>query len=149
MLDIDLFKCINDSLGHADGDALLITLGKRLLSSVRETDTVGRMGGDEFVIVMPDFKSLEDVKRCGSEIVNNIAKPITIGDREINITVSVGLCIYPDDGLEAEQLLKSADDAMYIVKDRGRNGLGLFTKSMPEEFRDKRKVEDDQSSTLG
>jgi diguanylate cyclase (GGDEF)-like protein len=149
MLDIDLFKRINDSLGHADGDALLITIGKRLLSTVRETDTVGRMGGDEFVIVMPDFKSLEDVNRCGSEIVKNIAKPIAIGNREINITVSVGLCIYPDDGLEAEQLLKSADDAMYVVKNRGRNGLGLFTKSMPEEVRDKRKVEDDQRSTLG
>jgi diguanylate cyclase (GGDEF)-like protein len=133
MVDIDHFKRINDSLGHADGDALLTAVGKRLLSCVRETDTIARMGGDEFVIVMPDFTSLEDVKRCGLQIVNSAARPITIGDREINITVSVGLCIYPDCGLEADQLLKNADAAMYVVKDTGRNGLQIFTESMIEE----------------
>jgi diguanylate cyclase (GGDEF)-like protein len=130
MVDIDHFKRINDSLGHADGDALLTAVGKRLLSCVRETDTIARMGGDEFVVVMPDFTSLEDVERCGRQIVNGAARPITIGDREINITVSVGLCIYPDCGLEADQLLKNADAAMYVVKDTGRNGLQIFTESM-------------------
>jgi len=137
MVDIDYFKRINDSLGHADGDALLTAVGKRLLSCVRETDTIARMGGDEFVVVMPDFTSLEDVKRCGLQIVNSAARPITIGDREINITVSVGLCIYPDCGLEADQLLKNADAAMYVVKDTGRNGLQIFTESMIEESTDK------------
>jgi diguanylate cyclase (GGDEF)-like protein len=133
MVDIDHFKRINDSLGHADGDALLTAVGKRLLSCVRETDTIARMGGDEFVVVMPDFTSLEDVKRCGLQIVNSAARPITIGDREINMTVSVGLCIYPDCGLEADQLLKNADAATYVVKDTGRNGLQIFTESMIEE----------------
>jgi diguanylate cyclase (GGDEF)-like protein len=127
VLDIDHFKRINDSLGHADGDALLSAVGKRLLSAVRETDTVARMGGDEFVIVMPDFQNIEDVERCGSLIVENAARPITIGNREINVTVSIGACIYPDDGLEADQLLKNADAAMYVVKDRGRNGLHILT----------------------
>ena len=133
MVDIDHFKRINDSLGHADGDALLTAVGKRLLSCVRETDTIARMGGDEFVVVMSDFTSLEDVKRCGLQIVNSTARPIAIGDREINITVSVGLCIYPDYGLEADQLLKNADAAMYVVKDTGRNGLQIFTENMIEE----------------
>jgi len=132
MLDIDHFKRVNDSLGHSDGDALLTAVGKRLLSSVREADTIARMGGDEFVIVIPDFKSVEDVKQCGLQIVEKTARPITIGNREINITVSVGLCIYPDFGLEAEQLLKNADAAMYVIKDTGRNGLHIFTESMPE-----------------
>lgn len=141
MLDIDHFKRINDTLGHADGDALLAAVGKRLLSCVRETDTVARMGGDEFVIVMPDFKSLEDVRRCGLQIVEKTARPVTIGNREINITVSVGLCIYPDCGLEADQLLKNADAAMYAIKDSGRNGLHIFTEGMLEEGI---QVEDDQ-----
>jgi diguanylate cyclase (GGDEF)-like protein len=144
MLDIDHFKRINDTLGHADGDTLLTAIGKRLLSSVRETDTVARMGGDEFVIVMTDFKCLEDVKRCGLQIIEKTARPITIGDHEINITVSVGLCIYPDYGLEADQLLKNADAAMYRIKDSGRNGLQIFTGSMLEESRNKPDLKDNQ-----
>lgn len=133
MLDIDNFKHINDSLGHADGDALLRAIGERLRSCARETDTVARIGGDEFVIVMPDFKTLEDVERCGKHIVESTARPITLSSREVKITVSVGLCIYPDGGLDAEQLLKNADAAMYLVKDRGRNGLHLFAEEMIKE----------------
>jgi diguanylate cyclase (GGDEF)-like protein len=133
MLDIDHFKRINDSLGHADGDALLRTVGQRLLSVVRETDTVARMGGDEFVIVMPDFTSLEDVKRCGRQIVETAAQPVRIGEREIKITVSVGLCIYPDYGLGIDDLLKNADAAMYAIKDKGRNGFQMFAEEMLEQ----------------
>ncbi len=136
MLDIDQFKSINDSLGHSSGDALLVAVGKRLRSSVRESDTIARMGGDEFVIVMAEFQSLEDVKRCGLQIVERAAKPIMLGDREINVTVSVGLCIYPDYGLEAGQLLKNADAAMYVVKNTGRNGLHIFTENMLGEGED-------------
>jgi diguanylate cyclase (GGDEF)-like protein len=135
VLDIDHFKHINDSLGHADGDALLAAVGKRLASAVRETDTVARMGGDEFVIVMPDFKSIEDVKRCGVQMVKNAAKPITIGAREIRITVSVGVCTFPDFALEADELFKNADAAMYAVKDSGRNGLRIFNESRVNEGR--------------
>ena len=135
VLDIDHFKHINDSLGHADGDALLSAVAERLLSVVRETDTVARMGGDEFVIVMPDFKSIKDVERCGTLIVESAARPITIGNRAIHITVSIGVCIYPDYGLEADQLLKNADGAMYVVKNSGRNGLHIFTERMTEDDR--------------
>jgi len=132
MLDIDHFKRINDSLGHAGGDTVLRTMGQRLLGVVRETDTVARMGGDEFVVVMPDFTSLADVKRCGEQIVETGAEPVRIGGRELKITVSVGLCIYPDCGLGIDELLKNADAAMYVIKDRGRNGFHLFAEELLE-----------------
>jgi len=129
MLDIDHFKRINDSLGHADGDLLLAAVGKRLLSSVRRTDTVARLGGDEFVIVMPDFKTIEDVKRYSLKIIRNAAQPVVLDNREINITVSVGVCIYPDCGSQADELLKNADAAMYVVKETGRNGFHIFEEN--------------------
>ena len=144
VLDIDYFKRINDSLGHLDGDALLCAIGKRLLSAVRETDTVARMGGDEFVIVMPDVKSRDDVERCGTLIVKTAAGPVMIGTRNINVTISVGACIYPDYGLEADQLIKNADTAMYIVKDSGRNSLRIFSESMIEDDGDQLELENDR-----
>jgi len=133
MLDLDHFKRINDSLGHANGDVLLHAVGQRLLSLIRETDTIGRIGGDEFVSVMPDFKSLEDVKRCGALIVERMAQPIRIGEREIEITVSVGLCIYPDSGLGIDDILKNADTAMYETKDRGRKGFHMFAETVEQQ----------------
>jgi diguanylate cyclase (GGDEF)-like protein len=132
VLDIDHFKQINDSLGHADGDVLLATVGQRLLSSVRESDTVARLGGDEFVIVMPDFRSMDDVERCGRQIIRNAAQPIEVGGRHLSITVSVGIAIYPDVGLDAGDILRSADAAMYAVKDSGRNSLRIFSETMIE-----------------
>lgn len=135
VLDIDNFKQINDSLGHADGDMLLATVGQRLLSSVRESDTVARLGGDEFVIVMPDFRTMDDVERCGHQIIRNAAQPVNIAGRDFSITISVGVAIYPDAGLDADDLLRSADAAMYTVKDSGRNSLRIFTESMMESRR--------------
>jgi len=129
VLDLDYFKRINDSLGHAAGDALLTAVGERLVSLIRETDTIARMGGDEFVIVMPDFKSMEDVRRCGLQMVQRLAEPITIEDREIHITVSVGVCTLPNHAEEEKELFKNADAAMYVVKAAGRNGLNVFGES--------------------
>lgn len=131
VVDIDRFKGINDSLGHAAGDSLLVAAGQRLLSSIRETDTVARMGGDEFVVVMPDFKSMEDVRRCGAQIVRAASEPIDLGDREIRITVSVGVCTFPDYAEDEKQLFKNADAAMYVVKNNGRNGVHVFDESSP------------------
>ncbi len=126
LLDVDYFKQINDSLGHANGDVLLATVGQRLLSSVRESDTVARMGGDEFVIVMPEFRHLQDVERCGQQIIRNTSQPIEIGGRAVKLTISVGVSIFPEDGRTAEELLRHADAAMYTVKDTGRNSLRVF-----------------------
>jgi diguanylate cyclase (GGDEF)-like protein len=130
LVDLDNFKQINDSVGHADGDILLATVGQRLLSSVRESDTVARMGGDEFIIVMPDFRSMDDVERCGHQVIRNAAQPIRIAGRDLSITLSVGVSIYPECGLTAEELLRNADAAMYTVKDSGRNSLQIFTDNM-------------------
>jgi diguanylate cyclase (GGDEF)-like protein len=130
LIDIDYFKQINDSLGHADGDVLLATVGQRLLSSVRESDTVARIGGDEFVVVMPEFRAVQDVERCGHQIIRNAAQPIEISGREISLTLSVGVSIFPEAGRVAEELLRSADAAMYVVKDTGRNSLRIFDESL-------------------
>jgi len=126
LLDIDYFKQINDSLGHVDGDILLATVGQRLLSSVRESDTVARLGGDEFVIVLPEFGTLQDVRHCAQQIMHNASQPIEVNGRQISLTLSVGISIFPEGGRTAEELLRNADTAMYSVKDTGRNSLSFF-----------------------
>lgn len=127
VLDIDHFKQINDSLGHVDGDALLAAVAGRLDSAVRESDTVARMGGDEFVMIIPNCRCLEVVRECGTKVLASLVNPVVIGESELRVTVSIGGCIYPDAALTAEELLKQADAAMYVVKARGRNGLHIHT----------------------
>jgi diguanylate cyclase (GGDEF)-like protein len=130
LIDVDYFKQINDSLGHADGDVLLATIGQRLLSSVRESDTVARMGGDEFVIVVPEFRIMQDIVNCGHQIIHNISQPIEISGRNISVTLSIGVSIFPEGGHTVEELLRNADAAMYNVKDTGRNNLRIFDESL-------------------
>ncbi|MFP5237910.1 MAG: diguanylate cyclase domain-containing protein [Acidobacteriota bacterium] len=129
LIDIDYFKKINDAIGHANGDVLLATVGQRLLSAVREADTVARIGGDEFVVVMPEIRSSEDVERCARQILRNAAQPVEIGGQRIRLTLSLGASVFPDDGRTAEDLLRNADAAMYNVKNSGRNGFRLFSQS--------------------
>lgn len=130
LIDIDYFKQINDTLGHADGDVLLATVGQRLLSCVCESETVARMGGDEFVIVMPEFRSIHDVERCIEQILRSTSQPIEISGRKINLTLSVGVSVFPEDGRTAEDLLRNADAAMYTVKDTGRNSFCVFDQNL-------------------
>jgi diguanylate cyclase (GGDEF)-like protein len=130
LIDIDYFKQINDTLGNADGDILLATMGQRLLSSVRESDTVARMGGDEFVVVMPDFHTMRDVERCGEQIIRSASRPVEIGGRKICLTLSVGIALFPENGHTAEELLRNADAAMNAEKDSGRNSLCVFDESL-------------------
>jgi diguanylate cyclase (GGDEF)-like protein len=130
LIDIDFFKQVNDSLGHAVGDILLTTMGQRLLSSVRESDTVARIGGDEFVIVMPNIRTIEDVKRCGAQIIRNASDPVEVDGQGVNLTLSIGVSIFPENGRTVEDLLRNADAAMYAVKDSGRNSIGVFDESL-------------------
>jgi diguanylate cyclase (GGDEF)-like protein len=130
MVDVDNFKRINDSLGHSIGDTVLKIIAKRILASVRETDTVARVGGDEFVIVLPKFREIVDIERCGEKILTAVDKPIFLDNLKIDITVSAGFCIYPDSGLEPSDLLRNADAAMYTVKGAGRNGLRAFDEAI-------------------
>ncbi|MDE3200538.1 MAG: diguanylate cyclase [Acidobacteriota bacterium] len=128
LIDIDNFKQINDSLGHADGDILLATVGQRLLSSVRETDTVARMGGDEFIILIPEVHSEREIEACGEQILRCVSEPVEISGRTIGLTLSVGVAIYPTDGQSADELLRNADTAMYTVKNSGRNRFCIFDR---------------------
>jgi diguanylate cyclase (GGDEF)-like protein len=134
LIDIDYFKQINDTVGHADGDILLATVGQRLLSSVRESDTVARMGGDEFVIVMPEVHTKREVELCGEQIIRSASQPVEISGHKINLTLSVGVSAFPTGGRTVEALLRNADTAMYAAKDSGRNSLCVFEErlEMPE-----------------
>jgi diguanylate cyclase (GGDEF)-like protein len=126
LVDIDHFKQINDSLGHTDGDILLATLGERLLSSMRDSDSVARLGGDEFVIAIPEVQTIRDVELCAQQIMLSTSRPIAINGREISLTLSVGISIFPEGGRTTEELLRNADSAMYSVKNAGRNSFCVF-----------------------
>ena len=148
MVDVDYFKRINDSLGHSAGDSLLDSIAKKLCSAVRQTDTVARMGGDEFVIVMPEFRDEKDAVRCAEAILQKVSTPTMLGNREVNVTVSVGLCIFPDCAHDAESLLKNADAALYEAKESGRNAFHLFNQSMIVATADKLEFEHDLRHAL-
>lgn len=125
MLDIDYFKRFNDTLGHDRGDQILATVGQRLLASVRESDTVARLGGDEFIVVMPEFQSIDDVRRCAENILNNASRPIDLAAQSLHLTLSIGISLYPDHGQDIPDLLRRADRAMYAIKESGRNGIRI------------------------
>ena len=125
-LDFDHFKNINDTLGHAIGDELLVEIAKRLKVLVREEDTVSRQGGDEFVIVLPNVK-VDGAAHVAKKLLQAVELPITIKGHELVITASIGIAMYPDDGNDLETLFKSADAAMYLAKQNGRNNYCFFT----------------------
>ncbi|HRS83599.1 MAG TPA: PAS domain S-box protein [Smithellaceae bacterium] len=123
MLDLDRFKAVNDTYGHDAGDKLLVGVARCLEGAVREQDTVARIGGDEFVIILPEVSSREDVKMIGERIIEGFQKPISIGEKEFIAAFSMGMALYPDDSGDIEGLMRCADEAMYRVKVEGG---GLF-----------------------
>jgi diguanylate cyclase (GGDEF)-like protein/PAS domain S-box-containing protein len=129
-LDIDRFKYVNDSFGHSCGDALLVAFAARLKLVLREIDTVARFGGDEFVILLTDIKEVGHVDLVASKIIQAFARPISLDGRDLHVTTSVGVSIYPEHGNDADTLLKNADVAMYQAKDQGRNGFRCYTSAM-------------------
>ncbi|MCF8026328.1 MAG: diguanylate cyclase [Desulfobacteraceae bacterium] len=129
MLDLDNLKDINDTLGHDAGDFLLKTAAERLNEAMRKSDTIARFGGDEFVLLLPELKGIEDATRVAQKIVESFRKPFLINTHQLTVTASIGIAVYPDDGSDEASLLKNADIAMYQAKHAGRNRYQVFKKS--------------------
>jgi len=129
-LDLDYFKRINDTLGHAIGDQLLQSVASRLVACVRGTDTVCRHGGDEFVMLLPEIEKSQDAAQVAEKVLLAIALPHIIGGHELHVTSSIGISVYPDDGLNVEMILRNADTAMYHAKSGGRNNYQFFKGEM-------------------
>jgi diguanylate cyclase (GGDEF)-like protein len=131
-LDVDHFKYVNDSLGHAIGDQLLRSMARCLLACVRSSDTVSRQGGDEFVVLLSEVTQAQDVASTADKILAAVSRPHRIGDQDLHITVSVGIGVYPTDGADAETLLKNADLALRHAKATGRSNRQFFGPNMSE-----------------
>ena len=130
VLDLDGFKHVNDSLGHTTGDKLLKSVSNRLVECVRASDTVSRTGGDEFVVVLSELQQLEDASGLARRILTAVAQPHFIDQHDLHVTTSIGISIYPDDGIDAETLIKTADTAMYQAKGNGRHNYQFFEPAM-------------------
>ncbi len=129
-IDLDRFKNVNDSLGHQVGDGLLRTVAEQLVSCTRGTDTVARIGGDEFVVVLTDLNQAEDAAMVAQKALEALSQTFKIDNHELHITPSIGICIYPHDGEDVETLMRNADTAMYYAKEKGRNNYQFFTRQM-------------------
>ena len=141
-LDVDRFKNVNDSLGHDVGDRLLILMAQRLLGCVRTSDTVSRQGGDEFVILLPELTRGLDAGIRAEKILAALSAPYSIDSRSVHVTASIGVVIFPDDGKDAETLLKNADFAMYHAKECGRGNYQFFREDMNVRALERQAIED-------
>jgi diguanylate cyclase (GGDEF)-like protein/PAS domain S-box-containing protein len=133
-LDLDHFKLVNDGLGHSVGDGLLSEVAARLQGSIRASDTISRLGGDEFTILLNDIRSTEAVFGVARKILQSLARSFRVSGHELFVTASIGISLFPADGEDVETLLKTADSAMYRAKELGRNQAQLFTASMNERY---------------
>ena len=129
-LDLDRFKTINDSLGHQMGDRVLLAVAKRLSDSLREGDTVARLGGDEFVVALPEIGDTRYVSAVAAKVLKAISQPMKIDQLELHVEASIGVSLYPQDGHDADTLMRKADTAMYHAKASGRNNFQFFTAEM-------------------
>ncbi len=129
-LDLDGFKKINDTLGHDIGDQLLVEASKRITHVIREGDSVGRLGGDEFIVLVKGFSHIEDTQACAENIHHAFKGIFKLGGRELNVTTSIGIAIYPENGTNSSELLINADSAMYHAKAQGKNTYAYFSDEM-------------------
>jgi diguanylate cyclase (GGDEF)-like protein len=136
-IDLDRFKSVNDSMGHALGDELLKETAFRLSAAVRETDTVARLGGDEYVVILPHIGGVLDVEAILDKTSSMLARPYQLDGREVSITASIGVAIFPDDAADAESLLQNADTAMYAAKDTGRARVEFFEAEMERSIKER------------
>jgi len=147
-LDLDNFKIINDASGHPVGDLLLQHFARRLENTVRDEDTIARLGGDEFVILIVDVHNNQDAALVAQKILHEMEKPILLDHTEVVVTGSIGISTYPEDGVDADTLLKNADVAMYKAKEKGRNTFQFFTAKMNEQAEERLLLENDMRRAL-
>jgi diguanylate cyclase (GGDEF)-like protein/PAS domain S-box-containing protein len=147
-LDLDGFKHINDSLGHPTGDKLLQSVAARLSACIRSTDTVSRQGGDEFVVLLAEVEHEEDPAITAKRILGAVCEPHSIDQHDLHVTTSIGVSVYPDDGLDAETLIKNADTAMYQAKETGRQGYRFFKASMNVRAVERQSIEENLRRAL-
>ncbi len=129
-IDLDRFKVVNDSLGHAMGDRLLQAVTQRLEGCLRQGDTLSRFGGDEFTLLLPEIRNTDDARTIARKLMEALKSPFKLGEHEVYVGVSIGIALYPDSGQKLEELIQQADVAMYHVKGRGKDGYQFYTESM-------------------
>jgi diguanylate cyclase (GGDEF)-like protein/PAS domain S-box-containing protein len=147
-LDLDRFKVVNDTLGHSIGDELLKAIAARLQVSLREEDSVARMGGDEFTVLLADLRTADAAAKIAQKVLDTVALPLQIEGTELFITTSIGIALFPSDGDSAEELLANADHAMYRAKDAGRNSYQMFTPAMNSRALERLSLENDLRHAL-
>ncbi|MGE5522158.1 MAG: EAL domain-containing protein, partial [Rhodospirillaceae bacterium] len=129
-VDLDRFKLINDTLGHAIGDEMLVAVAKRLTACLRATDTVSRHGGDEFLILLPDLQRMDDAARIAEKVLEELSRRYSVGAHQLATSVSIGIAVYPENGTNMADLLRNADAAMYAAKELGRKRFQFYSDSM-------------------
>ena len=147
-LDLDRFKVVNDTLGHAMGDRLLQSVSMRLENCLREGDTLSRFGGDEFTLLLPDISSKDDARKIARKVINALKEPFMLGEHEVFVGVSVGIAMYQEAGNSVEQLIQNADIAMYHVKGRGKDGYQFFSAEMNVTSSNRLQIERDMRNAL-
>jgi diguanylate cyclase (GGDEF)-like protein/PAS domain S-box-containing protein len=148
-MDIDDFKAVNDTYGHELGDKLLVELSKRMKQALREGDTLARIGGDEFIAVMVDLNSIESCKPVLERLLKATNEPVTVDDTVLQVSASIGVTLYPQDGVDADQLMRHADQAMYIAKQAGKNRYQLFDAAQDSAIKIQQQSIGDVRSALG
>ena len=142
-IDLDRFKLVNDSLGHLVGDRLLQEIARRLKATLRENDTVARVGGDEFQVVVCNVAGSVDAARIAEKLMRTLGEPFTLEDQELHVTASLGVSLFPRDGASGELLLKYADTALYEAKGEGRNTYRFFSPEMNAQAHGRLRLEND------
>ncbi|MFL6707184.1 MAG: EAL domain-containing protein [Massilia sp.] len=148
LIDLDRFKFVNDSMGHKAGDVLLMTVAARLRSALRETDTVARLSGDEFVVILTEHEDQQLSVDVVQRLMDSVAQPVMLGITEFFVTCSIGVSVYPLDGAPADGLIETADIAMYRAKKLGRNNFQFYTPSMNDEAMERVRIESALRSAL-
>jgi len=148
LVDLDQFKEVNDTLGHAVGDMLLKDAARRISACVRESDTVARLGGDEFTIVLSEISDVSNVDDVAQKIIGRLAEPFQLGSEVVYVSASIGITLYPNDTVDIDELIKNADQAMYVAKKKGRNRSSYFTASLQVAAQTKLRLSNDLHGAL-